>query len=148
MQVRSLYHRKPAIATDRRADHIGVMTGKDLVPYDPAQFAEDQDTVSAGFWDKLRNAAGRIPFLEDALAAYFCATDGGTPVQVKAILMGALAYFVIPSDMIPDFIVAMGFTDDAAVLYAAIRTVAPHIKEPHRERARTALRSDLPEAAE
>ena len=38
--------------------------------------------------------------------------------------------------------------DDAAVLYAAIRTVAPHIKEPHRERARTALRSDLPEAAE
>lgn len=123
------------------------MTGKDLVPYDPSQFAEDQDTVSEGFWDKLRGAAGRIPFLEDALAAYYCATDGATPVQVKAILMGALAYFVIPSDMIPDFIVAMGFTDDAAVLYAAIRTVAPHIREPHRDKARAALRSEA-EAAE
>ncbi len=66
------------------------------------------------------------------MAAYYCAIDRDTPLQVKAIIMGALAYFVLPTDMIPDFIAAMGFVDDAAVFYAALRVVAPHITDDHR----------------
>ena len=131
---------KPPIAAAPKTDHIGTMPDQDIVPHEPARYAADQATVAAGFRDKLRDAAGRIPFVEDALAAYYCALDRGTPVQVKAVLMGALAYFVLPSDMIPDFILGLGFTDDAAVLYAAIRTVAPNIRAHHRTRARAALR--------
>ncbi len=48
--------------------------------------------------------------------------------------------------MIPDFIAGLGFTDDAVVFYAALRMVAPHIKEPHRDRAREALDSVKAEA--
>jgi uncharacterized membrane protein YkvA (DUF1232 family) len=58
---------------------------------------------------------------------------------VKAVLFGALAYLVLPFDMVPDLFAMIGFTDDAAVLYAAVRTVRPHIKEPHRAAARGAL---------
>lgn len=114
-------------------------TGRELVPYDPKRFARDEARVEAGFWDKVRRTLGRVPFVEEAVAAYFCALDRDTPLRVKAVLMGALAYFVIPADMIPDFISALGFTDDAAIFYAALRTVAPHIKDHHRARARAAL---------
>ena len=114
-------------------------SGRELVPGDPAGLARDQARVERSFWDKVRRTLGRVPFLEEAVAAYFCARDPATPPQVKAVLIGALAYFVIPTDLIPDFIAAMGFVDDAAVFYAALKTVAPHITAGHREQAHAAL---------
>ena len=87
---------------------------------DHDKLATDEALVNEGFWDKLRKTLGRVPFIEDALAAYYCATDGKTPLYVKAVLMGALAYFIVPIDVIPDFIPGLGFTDDAAILATAI----------------------------
>lgn len=114
-------------------------TGRALVPYDPARFERDTFRVNAGFWTKVRRVGARVPFLEDALAAYYCATDRKTPLRVKAILMGALAYFVVPTDMIPDFITGLGFTDDATVLLLALQTVSGHITDSHRDKAHEAL---------
>ena len=107
--------------------------------FDPEKFRQDSEKVEGGFTEKLRQTAGRIPFAEEALSAYFCAIDPATPLRVKGILMAALAYFVIPSDVIPDFLAVMGFTDDAAVLAAAVRSVLPHVKARHRDRARETL---------
>jgi uncharacterized membrane protein YkvA (DUF1232 family) len=115
------------------------MAGRDLVPYDPDKLKRDQARVERGFWDKTRKYIRRVPFVEEAVAGYYCAIDPATPLQVKAVLFGALAYFVLPIDIVPDFIAWLGFTDDAAVLYAAIRTVAPHIKDGHRAQAKTAI---------
>ena len=114
-------------------------TGRDLVPYDPARFERDKARVENGFWAKVRRVGARVPFLEDALAAYFCATDRGTPLRVKAVLMAALAYFVVPTDMIPDFLTGLGFTDDATVLLLALQTVRGHVTDAHRDKARKAL---------
>ncbi|MGH6931801.1 MAG: YkvA family protein [Dongiaceae bacterium] len=107
--------------------------------YHPDKLQRDRARVEQDFRTKLRRNLRRIPFLEQALAAYYCAVDSRTPLQVKAVLFGALAYFVLPIDLLPDFIAVLGFTDDATVLYAAIRTVMPHIKDDHRARARTTL---------
>ena len=74
---------------------------------------------AAKFWRKLRGVVARIPFAEDLLAAYYCAFDRATPLHVKATLVGAIAYFVLPVDAIPDVLPVIGFTDDAAVLAAA-----------------------------
>lgn len=115
------------------------MSGTDLVPYDPERLKRDRGRVERGFWPKLRKYIRRIPFVQDAVAAYYCAMDGDTPLHVKAVLFGALAYFVLPIDIVPDIVAWVGFTDDAAVLYAAIRTVAPHIKASHRDQARAAI---------
>lgn len=112
----------------------------------PAVIARNRRTVDRGFWQKLAKFAGRIPFAEDAAAAYFCATDPATPSRVKGILLAALAYFVLPTDVIPDFIAGIGFTDDAAVLAMAISLVAGQIRPEHRARAREALH--LPPAAD
>lgn len=95
----------------------------------------DERTVRRDFRAKLRETLGRIPFAHEAVAAYFAALDPATPKHVKAVLLAALAYFILPLDTIPDFLVGLGFTDDAAVLYAAMRTLAPHIGDGHRRKA-------------
>ncbi len=119
-------------------------SSRDLVPVDPEKYARDKARVERGFWPKVWRTLGRVPFIEEAIAAYFCAMDPRTPLPVKAILLGALAYFVMPADMIPDFIAWLGFTDDAMVLAVAIRSVAPAIKDSHRERARDLLDQEDP----
>ena len=101
--------------------------------------AEDEQTLKRRFWRKLRALAARLPFAEDLIAAHYCAFDRQTPVHVKAALVGALAYFVLPADVIPDVLPVIGYTDDAAMLAAAIRLVSQHITPDHREAARQAL---------
>ncbi|MBS0472619.1 MAG: DUF1232 domain-containing protein [Proteobacteria bacterium] len=105
----------------------------------PVPRPSDEKTVERNFWKKLRRVAGRIPFAEDAAAAYFCAVDPATPAKVKATLFAALAYFVLPFDAIPDFLAGVGFTDDAAVIALALSMVAGQIREEHRAKARAML---------
>lgn len=100
-----------------------------------------ESTVRHDFWRKLAGHAARLPFAEDLLAAYYCAFDRATPLPVKASLIGALAYFVLPADAVPDVLPALGFTDDAAVLAAAIKLVSSHIRPEHREAAKEKLKT-------
>jgi uncharacterized membrane protein YkvA (DUF1232 family) len=101
--------------------------------------AEEKETVRRGFWRKVKRVAASIPFAEDLLTAYYCAFDRATPTQVRAVLIGALAYFVLPFDAVPDFLPVLGFTDDAAVLATALKLVLDHIRPEHREAAKRAL---------
>ncbi len=118
----------PAMATEQTMD------------FEPAeQLAKDRESLRKRFWAKLKRVVSRLPFAEDLLAAYYCAFDKQTPRHVQATLLGALAYFVLPFDFIPDMMPVLGFTDDAAVLATAIRLVASHITGDHREAARAAL---------
>ena len=111
------------------------------VGFEPAdRLAQDRDSVRRRFWIKLKKVAGRLPFVEDLLAAYYCAFDKETPRHVQVALLGAIAYFILPFDFIPDMMPVLGFTDDAAVLATAIRLVAGNITEDHREAARAALK--------
>ena len=87
------------------------------------------------FWAKLKGVLTRIPFAEDVVAAYHCAMDRDTPGYVRAVLFGALAYFVLPTDMVPDMLAGLGFTDDASVIAAAIAAVGRHLQPKHREAA-------------
>ena len=95
--------------------------------------------VKRGFWPKIRKLALHLPFAEEALAMFFCAVDPQTPASAKGILLAALAYFVLPTDIIPDFLPGIGFTDDAAVLAAAFAVTSRHIRSRHKEQARAAL---------
>jgi uncharacterized membrane protein YkvA (DUF1232 family) len=121
------------------ADHTATWTEADFAAPDAERVARDEETVRRAFWEKLKRFAARLPFAEDLLAAYYCAFDRDTPFQVKAALMGALAYFVLPFDAIPDIMPLLGFADDAAILATALRLVAGHIRPAHREAARRAM---------
>jgi uncharacterized membrane protein YkvA (DUF1232 family) len=99
----------------------------------------DESVVKEKFLPKLARVLARVPFAEDLLAAYYCAFDRATPVRAKGILLGALAYFVLPIDLVPDMVLGLGFTDDLAVLLAAFNVVRTHVTEAHRQSARDTL---------
>ena len=126
-------------------------TSDHTVGFEPAdRLAEDRESVRRRFWIKLKQVVAKLPFAEDLLAAYYCAFDKQTPRHVQAALLGAVAYFILPFDFVPDMLPVLGFTDDAAILATAIRLVAGHITEVHREAARAALKrgidtADVPE---
>ena len=114
------------------------------VGFEPAErLAKDRDSVRRQFWRKLKRVAAKLPFVEDLLAAYYCAFDKATPRHVQAALLGAIAYFILPFDFIPDMLPVLGLTDDAAVLATAIRLVASHITPEHRDAARAALQRGI-----
>lgn len=100
---------------------------------------ENEKIVRDGFADKVRRTIGMVPFTDEAVAAYYSTRDPSTPTRIKLAVMGALAYFVMPIDAVPDIIAMLGYGDDAAVFWAAWRMVKPHITEGHRERARAFL---------
>ena len=108
---------------------------------DTDTLGRDTALVRDGFVNKIKAVARRIPFSEDAVAAWFCTRDPATPFRVRATLIGALAYFIMPADMVPDVVLGLGFTDDAAVLLAALKMVGGSISEAHRTRARRWLKS-------
>jgi uncharacterized membrane protein YkvA (DUF1232 family) len=116
---------------------------QDLTPTEADKMNRDQSRVERDFWQKLKVTARKIPFIDDLVSVYYCALDPATPRHVKYTLYGALAYFILPFDLVTDFLPLLGFGDDAAVLYAAIRTVMPHIKPEHRARAKEALDKTL-----
>jgi uncharacterized membrane protein YkvA (DUF1232 family) len=124
------------------------MTREYTVGFEPAdELAKDAESVRRRFWIKFKRVMAKLPFAEDLLSAFYCAFDKQTPRHVQAALLGAIAYFILPFDFIPDMMPVLGYTDDAAVLATAIRMVASHIKPEHRDAARAALRRGIePEA--
>lgn len=124
------------------------MASDDTAHFERAEkLAKDPERVRRSFWLKIKRVATRLPFAEDLLAAYYCAFDRETPRHVQAALLGAIAYFVLPFDFLPDMLPVLGFTDDAAVLATAIRMVASHITPEHRKAAHAALTRGLDESA-
>ncbi len=97
--------------------------------------------VHRGFWPKIRKVAAHIPFAEDAVALWYCALDRETPAATKALLFGALAFFVIPKPFRPRRLPIPGLllADDAAVIAAAIAFANRAIQPRHRELARRTL---------
>jgi uncharacterized membrane protein YkvA (DUF1232 family) len=93
------------------------------------------------FLKTAKQFAGRLPFLRDAVAMYFCMLDQKTPLWAKAAIAASLGYFLMPVDAIPDVIAGLGFTDDAGVIATTITTVLAVISEHHRQQADQFLNS-------
>ena len=120
-------------------EYVPTDEGSDNVSRTPE---ENERIVRDGFIAKAKKTLGVIPFSEEAVAAYYCAMDPSTPKRVKITLMGALAYFVMPIDLLPDFIAVLGFTDDAAVFWMAWRAVRGNVSTEHLEKAKMFLGKD------
>ena len=105
----------------------------------PSVVKVNEARVARGFWPKITRTAARIPFADQALAAWYAARDPQTPMAAKGMIFAGLAYFVMPVDAIPDIFAGIGYTDDAAVIAALLATLGANIKRRHRDQAEEAV---------
>lgn len=130
----------------RHPREIVIENGETTPRYMPLDVQQSRRRTKRKFLPKLLRVAGRLPFADDLAAAYYAAIDPETPAKAKGVLFAALAYFVMPADMVPDVIAGLGFTDDATVLATALSIVGTQIRDRHRQKARRLL--GLPEPVE
>ncbi|KOO15191.1 hypothetical protein AKJ18_09305 [Vibrio xuii] len=95
------------------------------------------------FWTKMKGSVKKAgeELAVMGIKSWLAMTDSETSMKHKAVLGGALAYFVLPTDMVPDVIAGVGFTDDMAALTLAANSVGSAIKPEHEEQARTKLQA-------
>jgi uncharacterized membrane protein YkvA (DUF1232 family) len=124
------------------------MSGRGEIPADvldpsralaPITVRVNEARVRRGFLPKIKRVASKIPFASDALSVFWCVRDKDTPTAAKGLMFAALAYFVLPTDVVPDFLAGIGFTDDAAVMAALLAVVGKNIKPRHKEAAEAFL---------
>ncbi len=102
------------------------------------ELSYEKNFSKQSFWKKIninwKNAGKKI--IQVALELYYSLMDGDTPKWAKGVIMGALGYFIVPIDIIPDIAPIIGFSDDLGVMLSAIAVVAVHIKDDHRKKAK------------
>ena len=123
----------PSVTFDPEAE---IAPARALVP---TVMKLNEERVDRGFWPKIRRVAAKVPFAQEALSVWFCAKDEATPLAAKGMMLAALAYFVLPVDAIPDFIVGFGYTDDAAVFAALLALLGRNLKPRHKAAAQAAI---------
>ncbi|AGU98042.1 MULTISPECIES: YkvA family protein [Vibrio] len=106
---------------------------------DQTMQAPDEKT----FWRKMKNSIKKAgeEIAVMGIKSWLAMADSNTSVRHKAILGGALAYFVLPTDMVPDVLAGVGFTDDMAALTLAANSVGNAITDEHEAQAREKLSS-------
>ena len=110
--------------------------GPELPLFDPG----DEDNVRS-LWEKVGTffvEAGK-ELIELILTMFYVAKDEETPPWVRALVVSAIAYFLMPVDAIPDALPGIGFTDDAGVVAAVVAAIAAHIADKHREQAKAQM---------
>ena len=91
-----------------------------------------------GFWKKVKHLAAQVgaKVLYPALQLYYVLQSNNVPVKAKTLIIGALGYLILPADLVPDFIPALGFTDDLTALLLALRAVNKHLTPEINARAK------------
>lgn len=120
---------------------------KTRTPIDPRTFvgsdaARNIQTVKDKFVGKAKGFLRGVPIASEVVALYFCMLDARTPMWVKAAAAAALAYFILPTDMVPDLLPVVGLADDLSVLSAALAALAGYITPEHRQKAREWLEQE------
>jgi uncharacterized membrane protein YkvA (DUF1232 family) len=94
------------------------------------------------FWNKVKHFALKAgkEVIEKALWLYYAARQPNTPTWARTVIYGALAYFVLPVDAVPDAIPVAGFTDDLGALAAALAAVAMYVTEDVKRMAAERMR--------
>jgi uncharacterized membrane protein YkvA (DUF1232 family) len=94
------------------------------------------------FWGKLKKFAKKAgsSVVYAVLLLYFTLQKPEVPVKAKTIIIGALGYFILPLDLIPDIAVGVGYTDDLGALGVALFQVAMYIDEDIKSKAKDKLK--------
>ncbi|KYD10096.1 YkvA family protein [Heyndrickxia sporothermodurans] len=116
---------------------------KDIQQYDEEKLTSEMQRSSRHysdhkFWDKLKKygkkAGGVVVYA--VLLLYYTLQKPTVPKKTKVFIIGALGYFILPTDLLPDFLPGIGYVDDLGALGAAVLQVAAHIDKEVKAKAK------------
>jgi len=95
------------------------------------------------FWTKMSKVIKRAGYelLEKALWLHYAAQRPDTPRWARVTAYGALGYFILPFDAIPDWLFGFGLTDDLGALTLAVATISQYIDNGVRRQSTAKLDS-------
>lgn len=96
----------------------------------------------SGLWKKVKSVAKKagIKTIYMVLFLHYVLKSPDVPLEDKAKIYGALGYFILPIDLIPDFIPVVGYSDDVAALAFALHAVWKNVTPEIKEQAQRKLR--------
>ena len=109
----------------------------------PQNIASYQSNYSeSGLWKKVKSLAKKagVKTIYMVLLLHYVLKSPDVPLEDKAKIYGALGYFILPIDLIPDFIPVVGYSDDVAALAFALHAVWKNVTPEIKERAQRKLR--------
>lgn len=89
-------------------------------------------------WRKVERVAKKVgaTVIRPVFLLYYLLHDKNVPVNHKAYIVGALGYFILPFDLLPEAVLSvLGFTDDVAVMALVLRLVKDSITPEIRAKA-------------
>lgn len=94
-------------------------------------------------FDKISKVAKKagVKAVYAALILYYAIMDDEVPLKDKAVVIGALGYFICPVDFIPDVLGPLGYSDDISVLIMALKTIWGNISYRTKSQARSRMES-------
>ena len=97
----------------------------------------------SSFWNKVLSMAKKagLKLIYIALLLYYTLQSRNVSTKDKAIIYGALGYFILPIDIIPDYIPIIGYTDDMSILIYAYNRIKSNIDDNIKEKAKHKLNS-------
>lgn len=95
-----------------------------------------------GLWKKIKKYSKKVgsSAVYAILLLYFVLQKEEVPMKNKAIIVGALGYFIFPIDLIPDVTPGVGYTDDIGILLAALWQVSIYIDTDVKNQAKEKLK--------
>lgn len=101
----------------------------------------EKEYTEEGLWDKIASVAKKagLEVIYYALLLFYALQSTNVTVADKAKIIGALGYFILPIDIIPDFIPVVGYVDDGGVLLLVIRMLSC-IDESVKQQAKSKLK--------
>jgi len=95
-----------------------------------------------GLWNKVQKFSKKAgsTVVYAVLILYFTMQKPDVPLKVKATILGALGYFILPIDLVPDVAIGLGYTDDLAVITIALLQVSMYIDGDVKKQAKDKLK--------
>ncbi len=83
----------------------------------------EKEYTESGFWEKIGSVAKKagIKVIYYALLLFYALQSDNVSISEKVLIIGALGYFILPIDIIPDFMILIGYGDDLAVMCGIIK---------------------------
>lgn len=94
----------------------------------------------SSFWQKIKDVASKIggTVTYNLMLLLEMAKSDEVPIKDKALIVGALGYFIFPVDAIPDVIAGVGYLDDMGSIAFVLGKIQESITPKIRLKARTA----------